>query len=62
MKKVNLLDGWKNIGLTIVISVCSNTKVHLLGVGVFPPSLGDTKDGIRRTHLHSRPEGCIPDC
>lgn len=42
-------------GLALVISVGSNSQVHLLRVGVPLEGFGHSQDGIRRAHLNSTP-------
>lgn len=46
---------WQDKWFSIVITVGTYTKVHLLWVGVSFESLSDSQNGIRGSHLDVRP-------
>ena len=50
-------DGGEHEWLAGIVSVRTHTEVHLLGVGVPLKCFGDTKDGVRGSHLDPGPEG-----
>lgn len=55
MNEPYLADAAEHKGFALVISVGSNSQVHLLRVAVPLEGLSDSQDGIRGTHLNSTP-------
>lgn len=52
---LGLADGGQDVGLSLVIAVCANTEVDLLGVRVLLEGLGDAENGVGRALGHVGP-------
>ena len=52
---LGLADRGQDVGLSLVIAVCANTKVDLLGVGVLLEGLSDAENGVGRALGHVGP-------
>ena len=52
---LGLTNGGQDVGFSLVIAVCANTKVDLLRVGVLLEGLSDAENGVGRALGHVGP-------
>ena len=52
---LGLADGGQDVGLSLVVAVCANAEVDLLGVRVLLEGLSDAENGVGRALGHVGP-------